>query len=115
MTCWAYGTSSSTLRGNKPPPAKLAEAKKEGEFIINHLLVRIHFIIEVIWWTGLAPREYEFPFPGSFISTYLKSKIDLEEFAAEVGVLDMLDRGRKHHHEVQEADYSKVDMLGLRY
>ena len=25
------------------------------------LLVRIHFIIEMIWWTGLAPWEFEFP------------------------------------------------------
>ena len=74
----------------------------ERHFFIDNLLVQIHFIIEIIWWTGLAPREYEFPFPGRLISTYLKSKIDHEEFAAEVGVLDMLDRGRKRHHEVQE-------------
>ena len=32
---------------------------------------RIHFIIEMIWWTGLAPWEFEFPFPGSLISTFL--------------------------------------------
>ena len=25
------------------------------EFFIDNLLVRIHFIIELIWWTGLAP------------------------------------------------------------
>ena len=28
------------------------------------LLVRNHFIIVMIRWTGLAPREFEFPFPG---------------------------------------------------
>ena len=28
---------------------------------LNNLLVRIHFIIEMIWWTGLAPCEFEFP------------------------------------------------------
>ena len=27
----------------------------EREFFIDNLLVRIHFIIEMIWWTGLAP------------------------------------------------------------
>ena len=27
----------------------------ENEFFINNLLVRIHSIIEMIWWTGLAP------------------------------------------------------------
>jgi len=32
---------------------------EEREFFIDNLLVRIHFIIEMIWWTGLAPWEYE--------------------------------------------------------
>ena len=31
----------------------------------DNLLVRIHFIIKMIWWTGLAPWEFEFPFLGS--------------------------------------------------
>jgi len=30
----------------------------EREFFIDNLLVRIHFIIEMIWWTGLAPWEF---------------------------------------------------------
>jgi hypothetical protein len=25
----------------------------------------------MIWWTGLAPWEFEFPFPGSRISAFL--------------------------------------------
>ena len=29
------------------------------EFFIENLLDRIHFIIVMIWWTGLAPREFE--------------------------------------------------------
>jgi len=37
----------------------------ETEFFIDNLLVRIHFIIVMIRWTGLAPWEFEFPFPGS--------------------------------------------------
>jgi hypothetical protein len=28
-------------------------------------------IIEVIWWTGLAPSEFDFFFSGSVISTFL--------------------------------------------
>ena len=32
------------------------------------LLVRIHLIIELVWWTGLAPWEFQFPFPGRLIS-----------------------------------------------
>ena len=33
----------------------------EREFFIDNLLVRVHFIIVVIRWTGLAPWEFEFP------------------------------------------------------
>ena len=36
-----------------------------------NLLVRIHFIIVVIRWTGLAPWEFGFPFPGCLTSTFL--------------------------------------------
>jgi len=35
----------------------------EREFFIDNLLIQIHFIIEMILWTGLAPWEVEFPFP----------------------------------------------------
>ena len=28
-------------------------------------------IIQMIWWTGLAPWEFESPFPGSLTSTLL--------------------------------------------
>jgi len=31
-----------------PPPP-------ERDFFVEKLLVRIHFIIEMIWWTDLAP------------------------------------------------------------
>jgi len=33
-----------------------------GRFFIDNLLVRIHFIIVMIRWTGLAPWKFEFPF-----------------------------------------------------
>jgi len=45
--------------------------KTERKFFIDNLLVRIHFIIVMIRWTGLAPWEFEFPFPGSLTSTFL--------------------------------------------
>ena len=35
---------------------------RERELFIDNLLVRIHFIIVMIRWTGLAPWEVEFPF-----------------------------------------------------
>ena len=46
---------------------------RQREFFIDNLLVRIHFIIERIWRTGLAPWEFEFPFPGSLTPTCIDS------------------------------------------
>ena len=42
------------------------------EFFIDNLLVRMHFIIVMIGWTGLAPWEFESPLSGSLISAFLK-------------------------------------------
>ena len=36
------------------------EPPRERDFFIDNLLVRILFIIEMIWWTGLAPWDFEF-------------------------------------------------------
>ena len=44
---------------------------EEREFRMDNLLVRIHFIIVMIGWTGLAPWEFEFPFPGGITSAFL--------------------------------------------
>jgi len=43
----------------------------ERVFFIDNLLVRIHFIIVMIRWTGLAQWDFAFPFPGSLTSTFL--------------------------------------------
>jgi len=51
-------------------PHQQAPAGRE-RVLIDSLLVRIQFIIEMIRWTGLAPWEFEFPFPGSLASTFL--------------------------------------------
>ena len=29
----------------------------------------------MIWWTGLAPWEFDFPFPGSLTSTFLEHQL----------------------------------------
>ena len=42
--------------------------RREREFFIDNLLVRIH---RCFCCTGLAPWEFESPFPGSVISTFL--------------------------------------------
>ena len=43
----------------------------ERKVFIDNFLVRIHFIIEMIRLTGLAPWDFEFPLPGSLTSTFL--------------------------------------------
>ena len=42
-----------------------------GLFSIDNLLVRIRCIIAMIRWGGLAPWEFDFPFPGSLTFTFL--------------------------------------------
>ena len=48
----------------------VSKSAEEREFFIDNLLVRIHLIIVMIRWTGLAPWEFEFPFPDSLTSKY---------------------------------------------
>ena len=43
----------------------------ERGIFIDNLLVRVDLIIAMTWWTGLAAREFESPFPGSLSSTVL--------------------------------------------
>jgi hypothetical protein len=38
------------------------------EIFIDNLLVRIHFTVVMMRWTGLAPWKFEFPFSGSLTS-----------------------------------------------
>ena len=66
LTCVqvAGNTSHETLR-------LCTSGQREREFFIENLPVRIHLIIEMIWWTGLAPWVFEIPFAGSLISTFL--------------------------------------------
>ena len=42
------------------------------DVFMDNLLVRIHLVIVMIRWTGLAPWEFEFPFSGSLTFTFLK-------------------------------------------
>ena len=59
--------------GNVNPIPKTSNQKVK-ELLIDNLLVRILFIIVMVRWTGLAPWEFEFPFPGSLISTFLVNR-----------------------------------------
>ena len=56
----------------------------EREFFIDNLLVRFDFISEMIWWTGLAPWEFEFPLPGSLICLALTPTLPSAAFRTEI-------------------------------
>jgi len=62
----------------------------EREFVIDDLLVRIHFIIVMIRWTGLAPWEFDFPFPGSLTSTFLAPATSHGENRQASGVSNLI-------------------------
>ena len=51
-------------------PGQPAEVCPDPPLFIDNLLVRIHCIIVMIRWTGLAPWEFEFPCPVSLTSTH---------------------------------------------
>ena len=41
------------------------------KLFIDNLPVRIHFIAVMIWWTGLAPQEFEFCLSDCLRSIFL--------------------------------------------
>jgi hypothetical protein len=45
--------------------------QQQRDFSIDNQLVPIHFITKTIRWTGLVPWDFESPFSGSLISTFL--------------------------------------------
>jgi len=65
------GALLTTESGHLPTRIDSEFVLSEREFFIDNLVVRIHFIIVMIGWTGLAPWEFEIPFPGSRTSTFL--------------------------------------------
>ena len=62
-------------RGVRVPLPLPHDPQSEQDACRKSSSVRIHFIIVMIRWTGLAPWEFEFPFPGSLISTFLGLKL----------------------------------------
>ena len=63
-----------TRRGSARHPPLLLRVEREFSLFIDNLLVRIHLIIVMIRRTGLAPWEFEFPFPGSLTSTFRRCR-----------------------------------------
>jgi hypothetical protein len=58
-----------------------ASTRRERVFLFYNLLVRINFIVEMIRWTGFAPWECEFLFPGRLSSTFLDLCSQLSQIA----------------------------------
>ena len=54
---------------------------------VDNQLVRIHFIIDTILCTGLAPWAFESPFSGSLTSTFLNQVRNLWDFYPLLGPL----------------------------
>ena len=55
-------------------------SRREREFFLDNLLVRIHLIIVMTRWTGPVPWEFELSFPGSLASTFLGEGNNLNRF-----------------------------------
>ena len=62
---------SQQLKTKYVPRSTHGSALLAREFFIDNILVRIHSIIVMMRWTGLAPWEFEFSLPGSLTSTFL--------------------------------------------
>jgi len=73
-------------------------------FFIDNLLVRIHHIIVMMMWTGLAPWEFEFPFPGSRASTFLvdSARAYTSEIAKNARAVRAVVHGAEGAAEIQD-------------
>ena len=49
----------------------LFKRERESSLLTTHWTGTTSSCLRCFWWTGLAPWEFEFPFPGSLISTFL--------------------------------------------
>ena len=71
LTNWDYSWYNRVLVSGTNISGLLNDSPLGCADALDNLLVRIHFIIVIITCTGLAPWEFEFPFPGSLTSTFL--------------------------------------------
>ena len=95
------GWRGDQLRGLAQPEHRRAHRLPQRDLFIDNLLVRIHFIIVMIRWTGHAPWEFEFPFPGSLTSTFLETR-----------GLAQPERRRAHRLPLFELNQNQFNNLG---
>ena len=67
MGCGVWGEGGAPKASSDGEAGRVAVSAAEIEFFIDNLLVRIHFIIVMIWWNGLAPWEFELHLGPSWI------------------------------------------------
>ena len=59
----SHSLSLTQAHAHTPPAEPRSYSSlREKTFFIHNLMVRIHLIIQTIWWTGLALWEFELPF-----------------------------------------------------
>jgi len=63
----------------------------------------------MIWWTGLAPWEFESPFPGSLTSTFLRRT---EQWLGKVDTFfSKVDLSRMPVYDISDDDEDEVETL----
>jgi len=63
----AISEDVSLGRASSPEAGPSRRWNNESSFFFDNLHVRIHFIVEMIWGTGLAQWEFKFNFPSSLM------------------------------------------------
>ena len=64
----------------------------QSRSLLLNQLAQIHFILEMIRWTGLAPWEFELSFPGSLASTFL-AQVEVPPGGAAASMQPFLKQG----------------------
>ena len=105
---WFRGIPAPAPTPRTTPCRTGAEPGTEREFVIDNLLVRVH----IMRWTGLAPWEFEFPFPGSLTSTFPVTGTKLRVQASAV-VLGQQRRVEQVPHLVTSSGF-RVQGSGFR-
>ena len=83
------------------------ERERDREKSFDNLLVQIHYVIQTIRGTGLAPWKFEFPVPSSLASTILgfcgKKSTTVAELERETRHIALHIRGRDHTFKTRRA------------
>ena len=69
-------------------------------------------IIVMIWWAGLAPWEFESPFPGSLASSNVVRNLQMEHSKEmqESKVEDMKQRLFKAHKQIRSKELADEEL-----